>query len=270
MALNDNKRDIMRRANRDLALKLRLENLIKPPLKRLLRNIAEVFRLKYSQTGEIVNVDDYNSELVGILRTHYRRVSAAFLGVDRKQIKSLERKDAITDAINTSLAEYILIHSEKQSKIILRTVKDELDEAIFKSIQTSIQNGVEPDPAVIAKLVNDDFAKKINGKAEIISITETQNIAEKTKEVEFESITESGDPTADLFVKQWVSILDGKTRPWHAAADGQRVAINQPFIVKGERLMYPGDTSFGVSPDNIINCRCSHLLVRLDADYVAL
>jgi uncharacterized protein with gpF-like domain len=267
MALNDNKKEIMRRAARDLALKLRLESLVKPSLKRFFKEIIKVFRLKYSQgaSQEVINVDDYQAELVGILRQHYRRVARAFISLDQEQIKMLEKKDAINDAVNTSMSEYILIHSETQSKVILQTVKNELDEAILKTIQESIRNQVEPDPAEIARLVTDDFVRKIDGKAEIIAITETQNIAEKTKDEEYRSIIQSGDPTADLFVKQWVSILDGKTRPWHAAADGQRVAINQPFIVKGERLMYPGDTSFGVSLDNIINCRCSHLLVRLDS-----
>jgi hypothetical protein len=43
----------------------------------------------------------------------------------------------------------------------------------------------------------------------------------------------------------------------HAAddVDGQKVGINEMFIVGGENLEFPGDP-FG-SPGNVINCRCT-------------
>ena len=44
-------------------------------------------------------------------------------------------------------------------------------------------------------------------------------------------------------------------RPGHAEADGQEVKIDEPFIVDGESLMYPGDVTGSAS--NVINCRCT-------------
>jgi hypothetical protein len=38
------------------------------------------------------------------------------------------------------------------------------------------------------------------------------------------------------------------------AADGQVVGLDEPFIVGGEQLMYPGDPAG--SPGNICNCLC--------------
>lgn len=55
--------------------------------------------------------------------------------------------------------------------------------------------------------------------------------------------------------KEWFAAIDERTRPAHAAADGQIVDANRPFIVNGEELMMPGDVSG--SPGNVINCRCS-------------
>lgn len=55
--------------------------------------------------------------------------------------------------------------------------------------------------------------------------------------------------------KEWVAALDSRTRPEHAEADGQVVPIDEPFIVGGEKLMYPGDRNG--SPWNIYNCRCT-------------
>lgn len=59
--------------------------------------------------------------------------------------------------------------------------------------------------------------------------------------------------------KQWLSTQDDKTRDDHAEADGQTVAINEPFTVGGESLDYPGDTAG--SAENVCNCRCTWLPV---------
>ena len=57
--------------------------------------------------------------------------------------------------------------------------------------------------------------------------------------------------------REWVSALDARTRPEHAEADGQVVGIDEPFIVGGEKLMFPGDRSG--SGWNIYNCRCTQI-----------
>ena len=57
--------------------------------------------------------------------------------------------------------------------------------------------------------------------------------------------------------REWVSALDAKTRPEHAEADGQVVGVDEPFIVGGEKLMFPGDRSG--SGWNIYNCRCTQI-----------
>ena len=54
--------------------------------------------------------------------------------------------------------------------------------------------------------------------------------------------------------KEWVAILDSKTRSQHANADGQRVTLDSNFIVGGESLKFPRDPNGSVG--NIINCRC--------------
>lgn len=54
--------------------------------------------------------------------------------------------------------------------------------------------------------------------------------------------------------KQWVAHHDDRTRPTHLAADGQTVPTHVPFVVGGERLMYPGDRQG--SPEETYFCRC--------------
>ena len=56
--------------------------------------------------------------------------------------------------------------------------------------------------------------------------------------------------------REWMATKDARTRPEHGAADGQRVGVDEPFIVGGQKLMTPGDTAHGASGWNIYNCRC--------------
>lgn len=56
------------------------------------------------------------------------------------------------------------------------------------------------------------------------------------------------------FDREWLAAEDSRTRPSHADADGQLVSGDQPFIVGGSSLMYPGDPA-GPARE-IINCRC--------------
>lgn len=57
--------------------------------------------------------------------------------------------------------------------------------------------------------------------------------------------------------KTWIATLDGKTRHDHAVADGQTVRTEEPFIVGGYELMFPGDPR---GPGHeVYNCRCTQI-----------
>lgn len=58
-------------------------------------------------------------------------------------------------------------------------------------------------------------------------------------------------------VKQWVTMMDGHERDWHAALDGETVGIREVF---SNGLSYPGDP-IG-SAEEVANCRCTMLDVR--------
>lgn len=65
--------------------------------------------------------------------------------------------------------------------------------------------------------------------------------------------------------RQWVATKDMRTRDAHGLADGQIVeGTDTPFLVDGEKLMFPCDTSCGASGRNIYNCRCRMRTVEKD------
>ncbi len=57
--------------------------------------------------------------------------------------------------------------------------------------------------------------------------------------------------------KRWDAIVDDKTRDTHLEVNGTVVPIDEPFIVGGYEMMYPGSEELGAGPEEIINCRCS-------------
>jgi hypothetical protein len=64
----------------------------------------------------------------------------------------------------------------------------------------------------------------------------------------------------DMPFKQWLTAQDERVRDSHADADGQTVAIDQPFDVGGASLDYPGDPD---GPDEeVFNCRCTLVYVE--------
>lgn len=57
--------------------------------------------------------------------------------------------------------------------------------------------------------------------------------------------------------KEWHTIIDGKERLSHFAMNGKRVPIDEPFIVGGYRMMFPGDITYNPPLKEVINCRCT-------------
>lgn len=55
--------------------------------------------------------------------------------------------------------------------------------------------------------------------------------------------------------KEWIATPDLRTRPTHLAADGQRVDLNDPFIVGGYSAMFPAAPT--LPPAERYSCRCT-------------
>ena len=85
-------------------------------------------------------------------------------------------------------------------------------------------------------------------RARLVAENETQSLFNLS---EFDRAKEQG-----FKFKEWLAMLDEKTRETHAMADGQKVDIDTPFIVGNSLMMFPTDTSLGAPPEEIINCRC--------------
>ena len=72
-------------------------------------------------------------------------------------------------------------------------------------------------------------------RANLIARTEVHRTASFANEMVAENMGIAGTR------KEWVAVADGRTRATHIQATGQQVGLEEPFIVGGDRLKYPGD-----------------------------
>lgn len=64
--------------------------------------------------------------------------------------------------------------------------------------------------------------------------------------------------------REWVATLDNRTRHAHQVLDGQKRAIDKPFQVDGQEIMFPGDAK--AKPYLVYNCRCTLIAVAKGVD----
>lgn len=118
------------------------------------------------------------------------------------------------------------------------------------------------------RLMKREIKIRSKGRADSIAMTETNGAAnwaiqtESTLAQKDDSLIEEAATVGimlNALNKEWVAILDTKTRHTHAVADGQIVPLLEPFRVGDSLLNYPKDTSLGAPLSEIINCRCKSI-----------
>lgn len=264
----------------DLATKLRSEASFKKDLRMYFRTIADEFEHIYLQSNQVFIRPANQADLRMILMNNYNNIAKRFDSKLRDQIKSdfrklenkkidlksiayryfIEKKQ-VDDAIKTDIDNYIIRHSEAQSSIINETNNLELNDSLNKVTASAAVQGTLLTPKETAAQTKLDFLKKAFSRTNTIATTETQNISEYTKLAEANQIGNLGafgrDTDRNEIEKQWVTILDERTRFSHVEVDGQVRLLNEPFNVDGYKMLNPGDPSLGAPIGIFINCRCS-------------
>lgn len=95
-------------------------------------------------------------------------------------------------------------------------------------------------------------------RGETISRTETITALRQGRREGFKQAVEQGKVDPDAITREWDATLDKRTRPEHAAMDGEKIdGLDEAWVLPdGSRMMTPGDSSLGASAGQIINCRC--------------
>jgi len=236
----------------DLPIKLKSERRLERKFRSIFKEMADLNQAEMSTFRSIPDFSIFTDELEGIVRTDSSTTSRSFRKNLRKKLK-LGNVEAAR--INQEIENYIAESSRRQAEFIISTTNRRVEDAVITTLAESAEQLVELSDEELAKEVTSKFRKGNRNRAKGIALTEVQRVSEKTKFIEADILQRSG--TTASTEKRWDAILDQKVRHPHAIADGQIVPLNEPFIVNGELLMQPGDTSLGASVKNVVNCRCS-------------
>lgn len=224
----------------------------------LFNRIRNDFRVSVA-AGTTLRADRYEAQFKALLEAHYRRVQKAFQGTTGLEIEN-------EDIILAALILWAVQTANDSTPYVIATTQDNMDQALRNARQALADDGItQYSSRELAAVVATMLTRTFPVRASVIAVLETNRCAESTRLIE--AYDAAGlDPTAlvigndnqpvDMY-KDWETVGDDRVRPAHRGANGQRKPVNKPFIVGGEKLMYPGDTTLGAGMANVANCRCS-------------
>ena len=281
MAYNATRKDREAQARSDLATKIKLEGPVARSFEEILNSIAKDFQAFLSVTGQIFDSHEYDPEVKAALTTGFNRADDEISGRLLDFVED-NPEDGVSQAVallavmaGTTVAEtiddirqemrvannrFINTQTTKSTLLIGDTTNRQLGEQVTRVQAEAMENGERLTQRALAARAADRFRSTIKGRASTIAATEIQTAVEGIKQTETDTFEATIAPTTMAgttrtnYVKEWVTQGDEVVRPAHVQADSQQRPIEQPYLVGGENLMYPGDPAG--SPGNIINCRC--------------
>lgn len=147
------------------------------------------------------------------------------------------------DLLNENALKFL---EDKKIKFAIK-VADTTHKAIIKELSEGFKLG-EGIPELSNRIKNmPGFSMK---RATVVSRTE---IISSSNAGTLQGYKESGV----VIGKEWDSHEDERTRKHHLEANGQRVKLDDPFVIDDDLLDYPGDNSHDAKASNVIQCRCT-------------
>jgi hypothetical protein len=190
--------------------------------------------------------DRLTTAVASLMRDAYEQFGKrTATAIKDSQGRAGKRAVAMSPEFEAALGVYIRTYSARKVKDVDATTKAR----IARLIQIGIDEG----------LTNAEVAASIREAALIDSAYRSAVIARtESHAAAMAGSFESALETDVVIEKEWISAEDERTRDGvdsefdHTSVDN--VPMEQPFIVSGEELMFPGDPAG--SPGNVINCRC--------------
>lgn len=224
--------------------KLNLDPTLTPQERLNLSNKYDRLNQLSKEIAEVVNnankeaVKYINGQSVDVYKMNYEQEADRLFGFDKLN--------------NTAIKQVIAGNENPFTKLAYKDLEDKvrLQALLQRDLTTSLLKG-ESIP---------NMAKRLKGTIER-SMADSVRIA-RTETTRIEAaaridVGKQGEKLGFVMMKEWVATSDDRTREEHLEANGQIVPIDEPFVVGGEDMMYPGDWSMGASASNTINCRCT-------------
>lgn len=195
--------------------------------------------ISVATAGEVENqISD--DDMYNPLRDEVYMLILAFGAWQMKQLGTIDY-----DVSNSSVTEYLDYGLREKVKQSSMTTKAAITAAILEGLDAGESQ------LQIELRVSDVFKNAIDTRSTIAGKTEAtsgSNFAMLNAMVQANNDLQTG--------KQWVSILDDRTRSEHRSLNGVILPLGQPFKIAstGDEAQYPGGFS---SMDQNYNCRCA-------------
>ncbi|MBE9598758.1 phage minor head protein [Pedobacter sp. MC2016-24] len=130
---------------------------------------------------------------------------------------------------------------------VTKTTKDQIRQVMEQSVNEQLSH------KQVATLIMQK-ADAIDTKKRALLIARTENAVGSNLGAVY-----AAKSSGLVLYKKWIARSgDNRTRDAHAGmVDSAPIPMDQPFIVGGEKMMQPGDSSLGAKAHNICNCRCT-------------
>lgn len=252
----------------------------RPKVKRALDSNVDNF-IRYAQENNItaaIGVIDTLIEMKPIsdvLLSLYRSVGLErAIQVRRSLTDTMRKSDDFTQSILEAMSQFFFNYAITYSVLsILATQRKRIILFLLKQLKPDIPeeqlaNDIATNPNFVRDTIQQSRAKK-EDEADILRKLKVEASDKGVPTIVRTEVTRALNYGAyeaakkmPFYVKKvWLSLHDMKTRrakgksPWdHWVPLGQTVALEEPFVVSGELIMYPGDPT--ASKGNIIGCRC--------------
>jgi len=220
----------------------------------LRQDIAKEFKVEFKSEIDNSNFNDINKQLsfdfsVFIANQSEQQVKL----ITETSAKDIERTVATQTTIKMNEVNDLI--REQNELRLINTPQAKKRIANIELIVRNAKRDVEKNIETNLLATNKSRAKLIG--EQIVGISEAYSRNREAQVLNNNIQTSKGVLT---LTKNWVSILDSKTRDGHVNADGQSVGVDDNFTVNGESLKYPRDPAG--SAGNTIRCRCVAIYVK--------
>lgn len=140
-----------------------------------------------------------------------------------------------------AIANYYKQHALEAAVTVTETLRQKFRKVIARA-------GKQRSRREIAQYIRDE-TNLTRGEAERLARTEAHTASQV-------GAREGALSTGLDLIKTWLS-AENRVRPTHAAADGQKRAMNKPYSIGGHAAMHPGDPKLPAKER--INCRCQEM-----------
>jgi len=214
----------------------RLTSLLSAEFRRVASALAKAYGSSEA-TDRAIKI--HNHKLLRILEPEYRRLFMEFgprgVRLARGQTKEEPDFQALADA-------FVKKWAKKRTGEITATTQQRLTDIVARGSAEGLNE------REVAESIDNEIGGDFGyNRGKVIARTESHAASQAAL------ITGVASLGVD-FLKEWVSVKDKRTRDDHRDVDPKPIPMDEPFMVGGEPLQFPGDPDG--PPEQVINCRC--------------